>query len=102
MNKLKNLLSEAQKIDADLRKAFEELAQEQFRVSKNGLVSVTFYGDRSIKEVEITKEGLYPENKQLIEETIKIVIQEILQHIKKAEEEINSRIMGSTKLEGLF
>ncbi|MDY0100418.1 MAG: YbaB/EbfC family nucleoid-associated protein [Bacilli bacterium] len=102
MNKIKDLLNEAQKIDANLRQAHAELAQEQFKMSKNGLVSFTFYGDRTIKDVELTKEGLNPDNKELLEDTIKLVIHEILQHIKKAEDDINSQIMGSTKIEGLF
>lgn len=102
MKNLKDLLSQAQKIDADLRKAHEGLAQEQFQVTKNGLVTLTFYGDRNIKDVEITEEGLFPENKELLEETLKITIREILEHIKKAEEDINLRIVGSTKIESFL
>lgn len=102
MDALKDLLTEAQKLDENLRKAHEELAQEQFRVSKNGLVSFTFYGDRSIKEVEITKEGLHPNNKELLEETIKIALREVLQNIKKAEEDINAKIMNVASLKARF
>jgi len=97
---MQNLLAQAQKMQRELKKAQEDLAQEEFSVSKGGAVSVTFYGDRKIKSINLAKEALEPENKDMIEEMLKIAIDEVLHNIKIAEDEINTRITG--RAEGMM
>jgi len=97
---MQNLLAQAQKMQRELKKAHEDLAQEEFSVSKGGAVTVIFYGDRKIKSVTIDQDALSADNKDMIEEMLKIAIDEVLNNIKAAEDEINTRITG--RAEGMM
>jgi len=97
---MQNLLAQAQKMQKDLKKAQEELAQEEFSVTKGGAITIVFYGDRKLKSIDIEPSVLKIDNKEMIEEMIKLAVDEALKNIKVAEEEINSRITG--RAEGMF
>lgn len=97
---MQNLLAQAQKMQRELKKAHEDLAQEEFSVSKGGAVTVVFYGDRKIKSVSINQDALSADNKDMIEEMLKIAIDEVLNNIKAAEDDINMRITG--RAEGMM
>lgn len=97
---MQNLLAQAQKMQRELKKAREDLAQEEFSVSKGGAVTVVFYGDRKIKKVDIDAAALEADNKEMIEEMLKLAIDEALKNIKLAEDEINTRITG--RAEGMM
>jgi hypothetical protein len=97
---MQNLLAQAQKMQRDLKKAHEDLAQEEFSVSKGGAVTVIFYGDRKIKSISIDSAALDADNKEMVEEMLKISIDEALKNIKLAEDEINVRITG--RAEGMM
>ncbi|MDY0344967.1 MAG: YbaB/EbfC family nucleoid-associated protein [Bacilli bacterium] len=97
---MQNLLAQAQKMQRELKKAQEDLAQEEFSVSKGGAVTVVFYGDRKIKKIDIDSAALEVDNKEMIEEMLKLAIDEALKNIKLAEDEINVRITG--RAEGML
>jgi DNA-binding YbaB/EbfC family protein len=97
---MQNLLAQAQKMQRELKKAHEDLAQEEFSVSKGGAITVVFYGDRKIKKVDIDAAALEADNKEMIEEMLKLAIDEALKNIKLAEDEINTRITG--RAEGMM
>ena len=68
---MQNLLAQAQRMQRELKKAHEDLAQEEFSVSKGGAVTVVFYGDRKIKDINIDEGALDAENKEMVEEMLK-------------------------------
>lgn len=93
------MLAQAQKMQRDLKKAHDALAEQEFAVSKNGLVTVTVYGDKQLKSVDIDKDALEADNKEMIEESIVLAYNEALEQIEAAIEEINLKITG--RREGL-
>ena len=97
---MQNLLAQAQKMQRELKKAHEDLAQEEFSVSKGGAVTVVFYGVRKSKKVDSDAAALEADNKDMIEEMLKLAIDEALKNIKLAEDEINTRITG--RAEGMM
>jgi hypothetical protein len=97
---MQNLLAQAQKMQRELKKAQEELAQEEFTASKGGAVSVVAYGDRKIKSISIEPSALEVDNKEMLEEMLKLAIEEVMGNIKLAEEELNARITG--RAEGMM
>ncbi len=97
---MQNLLAQAQKMQRELKIAHDDLAQEEFTVSKGGAVTVVFYGDRKIKNIDIDTAVLEADNKEMIEEMLKLAIDEVLKNIKLAEDEINYRITG--RVEGMM
>jgi nucleoid-associated protein EbfC len=94
MNQMQQMLMQAQKMQRDMRKAHEELNAKEFKVSKGGLVEIVVMGDKSIKEVNIEKDALGPENGEMIEEALKMAFQEVFATIDAANEQIEEKITG--------
>ena len=97
---MQQMMIQAQKMQRELQRMKDELAQKEFSVSKNGAVTVVVMGDKSIKCIDIEKDALEPDNKEMIEELIALAINEALSQINEAEEAINSKLTGG--MGGLF
>ena len=96
---MQQMMIQAQKMQRELQKMKDELAQKEFSISKNGAVTVVVMGDKTIKTINIEKDALEPDNKEMIEELIALAINEAVSQIKAAEAEISSQVTGGA---GLF
>ncbi len=99
MNQMQQMLMNAQRMQRELDKARAVLAQTEFKASKAGMIELTMMGDRTIKEIKIDKEALDPENAEDLEEAIRLALNEALEKINKASDEIEEKVTGRT---GLF
>ena len=91
---MQQMMAQAQKMQRELKKAQAELAQKEFVVSKGGAVTVVVMGSKEVKSVQIDKDSLDPDNKEMLEDLIAIAINEALEKIAEEEEAINERITG--------
>ena len=92
---MQQMMIQAQKMQRELKKAMEQLAQKEFSVNKSGAVTVTMMGDNSIKSIEIDDDAFEKDNKEMIQDLIIIGINELSEQIEEAKEDINERITGS-------
>ena len=92
---MQQMMIQAQKMQRELKKAMDELAKQEFTVSKGGAVTVIMMGDGSLKSVFIEEDAFEKENKEMVEELIVMAIQELSEQVEEAKEEINERITGS-------
>jgi DNA-binding YbaB/EbfC family protein len=99
MNQMQQMLMNAQRMQRELQKAHAALAETEFKVSKAGMVDLVMMGDRTIKEIHIDKDAMEPEMVEDVQEAIKLAINEALEKINAANEEIEEKITGKT---GLF
>ena len=99
MNQMQQMFQQAQRIQRELQKAHAELESREFKVEKSGMVEAIVMGDRSIKSLNIDKDALDPENKEMLEEAITLALNDAFQQINKANEEIEEKITGQR---GLF
>ena len=99
MNQMQQMFQQAQRMQRELQKAHAELESREFKVEKSGMVEAIVMGDRSIKSLNIDKDALDPENKEMLEEAITLALNDAFQQINKANEEIEEKITGQT---GLF
>lgn len=99
---LSQIMAQAQKMQRELRKAKDALASKEFTLSKNGMVNVIMLGNKTIKSIDIDKDALDAENKEMLEESIALCINELLEEILSEEEAINEKITGSSNGGGLF
>ena len=97
---MQQMMIQAQKMQRELQKLKDELAQKEFTVSKGGAVTVTLTGDKTVKSISVDKDAFDPDNKEMVEEMIALAINEALSQISEAEEQINSKITGG--MGGLF
>ena len=92
---MQQMMIQAQKMQRELKKAMDELAKQEFTVSKGGAVTVIMMGDGSLKSINIDEDAFEKENKEMVEELIVMAIQELSEQVEEAKEEINERITGS-------
>lgn len=91
---MQQMIIQAQKLQRELNKAQDELKQKEFTVEKGGAVTVVVKGDKTIKSINIDKDALDPENKEMIEEMIALAINEAVAQIEKLSNEINEKLTG--------
>lgn len=89
---MQQLMMQAQKMQRELAKAQAELESKVFSTSKNGMVKITVLGTKEVQSIDIEKDALEPDNKEMIEEAIKMALQELFEQIDEEAEEINNRI----------
>lgn len=90
------MLMQAQKMQRELRKAKEALYEKEFTLSKSGLVTVIMYGNKEIKSIDIDKDAIEPDNKEMIEDTIAACVNELIEKINDEEDEIEEKITGKS------
>jgi len=88
------MLMQAQKMQRELNKAKEELNNREFTVTKGGVVKVVVLGDKTIQEIVIEEDAMNKEDKEMVEESMGLAINEAMEQIDKANEEINQKITG--------
>ena len=96
---MQQMIIQAQKMQREMQKKQRELEEKEFTISKGGAVTVVVKGDKTISSIDIDKDALDPENKEMIEELIALAINEAVEQSKAAEEEISSQVTGGA---GLF
>lgn len=99
---MQQLMMQAQKMQRELKKAKEALAATLFTKNRGGMVEVKMYGNCKIESINIDEDAFDADNKDMVEETIAICINELLEEIREAEAEINNKITGSPNGGGLF
>ena len=93
---MQQLMMQAQKMKRELEKAKAALAEQEFEVSKGGAVKVVVLGNKTVKAVEIDDDAFNKDDKDMIQDMIAMAINEAIEKIDAAEEEINERITGSS------
>ena len=58
------------------------------------MVELVVLGSRKIKSINIDKDALDPENKEMLEEAISLALNEALEQIAKENDEIETKITG--------
>ncbi len=91
---MQQMLMQAQKMQRELKKAQDALKEKEFKVSKAGIVNVVVRGDRTLLSLDIDKDALNEESKEMVEESIVLAINEALAEIEKENEAINEQITG--------
>ncbi len=91
---LQQMMMQAQKMQRELKKANDALATEEFAITKGGAVMVKMLGNKRVLEVNIDKDALSEDNKEMLEELIMMAINELIEEISQKETEMQERITG--------
>ena len=91
---MQQMVMQAQKMQRELKKAKDELAKQEFTVSKGGAVTIVMMGDKTIKTISIDEDAFDKDNKEMVEEMIALAINELFEKISVAEEKIEEKITG--------
>ena len=94
MNQMQQMMIQAQKMQREMQKAFDEIDKKEYKVTKAGLVTITILGNRQVQAIDIEKDGFDSDNKEMIEELIISGLNELFAQVDKEREEVEERITG--------
>ncbi|MDY4819028.1 MAG: YbaB/EbfC family nucleoid-associated protein [Bacilli bacterium] len=97
---MQQMLAQAQKMQRELQKAMNELKEKEFVINKNGMVVVTVTGNKEVKSIDIDNDAMDVDNKDMVQESIVLALNEAFEKIDAEAEAINERITG--RAGGLF
>ena len=91
---MNQMLKQVQKMQADMMKAQEALANETIEASAGGgMVTVTITGDLQVKDIVIAPEAIDPEDPELLQDMVLAAVNEA---IRQAQELAATRMGGLT------
>jgi len=91
---MNQMMKQVQKMQADMMKAQEALANETIEASAGGgMVTVTITGDLQVKDIVIAAEAIDPEDPELLQD---IVLAAVNEAIRQAQELAATRMGGLT------
>lgn len=95
------LMQQAQKMKREMEKKQAELEASTFETqSAGGAIKIVIKGDRQIQSITIDKDAIDPEDKEMLEDMIKIAVNEAIATVDKAFEALNASLTGGLKMPG--
>ena len=96
---LNQLIKEAKKMQSDMEKSQEELAEKEFTATSGGeAVKVTVSGKKEIKELKIKPEVVDPDDIEMLEDLISSCINNALKQVDDAQ----AASLGKYNIPGLM
>ncbi|MDO4939717.1 MAG: YbaB/EbfC family nucleoid-associated protein [Lachnospiraceae bacterium] len=97
---MNNLMKQAQKMQAQMQQQAQELETKEFKAtSGGGAVSVTVSGRKELKNIEIAKEAVDPEDVEMLQDMIMAAVNDALHQVDGE----NAKMMGGLNgLNGLL
>ena len=90
------LMQQAQKMQKEMQKKQKELDEKLFEIeSAGGAIKISIYGNRTIEKIDIDKDAIDPEDKEMLEDMLKIALNEALELIDKENEKIQQKMASS-------
>ncbi len=101
--KMDQMLKQAQKLQAEMAKAQEQLAEERVEgISGGGMVKVTANGRGDILGISIDPEVLDPDDKEILEDLVLAAINEAARKTGDLSRERLGKLGGNLGIPGLF
>lgn len=94
MNQMQQMLMQAQRMQRELEKAHEALASKEFVIKKAGIVEVTLLGNKTVKVIKINDDAFTLDDKEMVQDTIMMAINEGLETIANEENKISENVTG--------
>ena len=94
---MQQLLAQAQKAQRELNKAQQALQEKEFEASANGGVTIKMNGKREILDLQIDPDLLDPSSKDMLQDMIKVDLNNVLSQIEKESDAINEKVTGGMR-----
>ena len=99
---LQQLARQAQKMQADMEAATEELNAKEYTASSGGgMVTVTVSGEMEIKKLEIAPDVVDPDDIEMLSDLVTAAVNEAIRTANADREETMGKISGGMNLGGL-
>ena len=94
---MQQLLAQAQKAQRELNKAQQALQEKEFEASAKGGVTIKMNGKREILDLQIDPDLLDPSSKDMLQDMIKVALNNVLAQIEKESDAINEKVTGGMR-----
>ena len=92
---MNNLMKQAQKMQADMQRAQEELKNSEVTGSAaGGMVEITMTGDKEVTAVKIKPEAVDPSDIEMLEDLIVAATNEALRKVEEESTAVMSKLTG--------
>ncbi len=99
---MKNMMKQAQKMQADMARVQKELEDKEVEAtSGGGVVRIVVSGKLEIKSLSIDKEAIDPEDKELLEDMILGAVNEGLRKAQDMAAQEMQKVTGGLSLPGM-
>lgn len=96
---LGQLMKEAKKMQADMEKSQEELQSKEFEATAGGgAIQVKVSGDKQLKEINIQKDVVDPDDVEMLEDLILTCVNEALRKVDSAQ----AQSLGKYNIPGIM
>ena len=93
------LMQQAQKMQREMEKAQKDLEAKEFEiVSAGGGIKVIITGAKEIKSIELDKDIVDPEDKEMLQDMIVVAINEAISKVVSEEQKIVARQQANMRL----
>lgn len=93
------LMQQAQKMQKEMQKKQAELETQTFDVtSAGGAIKIKIKGSRQIESIEIDKDAIDPEEKEMLEDMIKVAINEAISIVDQAFDQLNASLTNGMRM----
>ena len=93
------LMQQAQKMQKEMQKKQQELENTTFEVSSaGGAIKIKIKGSRQIEQIEIEKDAIDPEEKEMLEDMIKVAINEAISVVDQAFDQLNASLTNGMRM----
>ena len=95
------LMQQAQRMQREMQKKQKELEEKLFELeSAGGAISIDIKGTRQIESIQIDKDAIDPDDKEMLEDMIKIAINEAISVVDAAFEQLNAQMTNGMRMPG--
>jgi hypothetical protein len=103
MNNMKNMMKQAQQLQAKMARMQEEMAEKTIEASSGGgMVKVVANGKQEVISIHIEKEVVDPEDVEMLQDLILAAVNEALLQSQKMVSDEMSKLTGGMKIPGLM
>ncbi len=99
---LQQLARQAQKMQAEMDEANQQLEEKEYTATAGGAVTATVTGKFEIKSLDIKKEAVDPEDVEVLSDMIIGAVNEALRKARDEKAETMDKISGGLNVPGLF
>ena len=93
------LMQQAQKMQKEMQKKQAELEAQTLDVtSAGGAIKIKIKGSRQIESIEIDKDAIDPEEKEMLEDMIKVAINEAISVVDQAFDQLNASLTNGMRM----
>ena len=100
---MNSMIRQAQKMQENMEKAKEELADREYSASSGGgMVEVTVTGERQVKSISLKPEVVDPDDIDMLSDLLMAAVNQALRTAEETAESEMEKVTGGMSMPGMF